>query len=39
MAGAVYAVYLPIGGTATVDLSGETGTWGLRWYDVTQGIW
>jgi len=38
-AGEVFAVYLPNGGEATVDLSGETGNWGLRWYNVTDGTW
>jgi len=38
-AGAVYAVYLPNGGQATVDLSAEEGNWGLRWYNVNNGKW
>ena len=36
-AGDVYAVYLPNGGQTTLDLSAESGNFGLRWYNVTTG--
>jgi len=36
-AGVVYALYLPNGGNATLDLSAETGDFQLRWYDVATG--
>jgi hypothetical protein len=29
----VYAIYLPDGGTAQLDLTGATGTFEVRWYD------
>ena len=32
MAGAVYAVYLPEGGTTTLDLSGQRGTYEVKWH-------
>ncbi|MEO0701794.1 MAG: DUF5060 domain-containing protein [Pseudomonadota bacterium] len=35
--GAVYAYYLPDGGQATLDLSGESGTYNVGWYDVIKG--
>lgn len=35
--GAVYAYYLPDGGQATLDLSGESGTYNVGWYDVISG--
>ena len=28
-----YAVYLPDGGTAQLDLAGATGTFEVQWYD------
>jgi hypothetical protein len=31
--GEVYAVYLPDGGTAELDLTGTTGRFEVRWYD------
>jgi hypothetical protein len=36
-AGVVYAVYLPSGGSASLDLSAESGDFQLRWYDVEDG--
>jgi hypothetical protein len=35
--GAVYAIYLPSGGTAQLNLTGETGPFRVRFYDVTNG--
>jgi len=35
--GKIYALYLPNGGETTLDLQAETGTFSLRWYDVTTG--
>lgn len=38
--GEVYAVYLPISDLPpTLDLSAETGTWRVRWYNPRTGIW
>lgn len=34
---AVYAVYLPDGGTTTLDLSGASGTFDVRWYNPRTG--
>ena len=35
--GQVYAVYLPDGGTAGLDLSGEAGSYSVEWYDPRNG--
>jgi hypothetical protein len=35
--GSVYALYLPGGGTATVDLSDQTGTYSVTWFDPRNG--
>ena len=35
--GAVYAVYLPSGGTANLDLSGVSGSFTVRWFDPRSG--
>jgi hypothetical protein len=35
--GAVYAVYLPDGGTTTLDLSGVAGSFTVRWFDPRNG--
>lgn len=35
--GAVYAVYLPSGGTTNLDLSGVSGTFTVRWFDPRNG--
>ena len=35
--GEVYAVYLPEGGTSTLDLSGASGTFEVKWYDPRKG--
>ncbi|MGA8203276.1 MAG: DUF5060 domain-containing protein [Woeseiaceae bacterium] len=35
--GEVYAVYLPEGGTTTLDLSGVSGTFEVKWYDPRKG--
>ena len=35
--GAVYAVYLPEGGEATLDLSDQAGRYRVQWYDPRQG--
>jgi len=35
--GATYAVYLPGGGTTTLDLSGISGSFTVRWYDPRSG--
>ncbi len=35
--GARYAVYLPSGGTTTLDLTGVSGTFDVRWYDPRAG--
>ncbi|MEM6637448.1 MAG: malectin domain-containing carbohydrate-binding protein [Pseudomonadota bacterium] len=35
--GEIYAYYLPDGGTATLNLSGLTGTYKIGWYDVIKG--
>jgi len=35
--GEVYAVYLPEGGTTTLDLSGASGTFEVKWYDPRKG--
>ncbi|MFT5049539.1 MAG: hypothetical protein ACI8QZ_000932 [Chlamydiales bacterium] len=32
-----YAIFLPIGGTTTLDLEGSVGTYFVRWYDPRQG--
>ena len=38
--GEVYAVYLPIGDLPpTLDLTSETGTWQVRWFDPRNGTW
>lgn len=37
MPGEVYAVYLPNGGTTTLDLSGATGNFEVKWYDPRHG--
>ncbi|MET0271348.1 MAG: DUF5060 domain-containing protein, partial [Sphingomonas sp.] len=36
-AGNVYAVYLPKGGTATLDLTGHAGTFDVSWFDPRHG--
>jgi len=36
-AGEVYAVYLPDGGTTTLDLSGASGSFEVKWYDPRHG--
>ena len=36
-AGEVYLVYFPMGGTADLDLSGTTGSFGVRWFDPRNG--
>jgi hypothetical protein len=33
----VYAVYLPNGGTTTIDLSGAAGTFEVKWYNPRTG--
>jgi hypothetical protein len=38
-AGSVYAIYLPDGGSASLDLTGQAGDYELRWYDVATGEW
>lgn len=35
--GSVYAAYLPKGGTATLDLRGQSGTYDVDWYDPRHG--
>jgi Domain of unknown function (DUF5060)/Putative collagen-binding domain of a collagenase len=35
--GEVYAVYLPDGGTTTLDLSGASGTFEVKWFDPRNG--
>lgn len=35
--GEVYAVFLPFGGPATLDLSGYPGDYSVQWYDPRQG--
>lgn len=35
--GKVYAVYLPDGGTTTLDLTGASGTFEVQWYDPRNG--
>jgi len=35
--GAVYAVYLPSGGTTNLDLSGVSGSFTVRWFDPRNG--
>ena len=35
--GEVYAVYLPVGGSATLDLSGQSGSFEVKWYDPRSG--
>ena len=35
--GEVYAIYLPDGGSATLDLSGVSGRFSVSWYDVVSG--
>lgn len=35
--GKVYAIYLPDGGTATLDLRGQTGRFDVDWYDPRNG--
>jgi hypothetical protein len=37
--GAVYALYLPNGGAASLDLSGDTGAFKTRFYSVIDGKW
>jgi hypothetical protein len=35
--GSTYAVYLPNGGTSTLDLSGTTGSFEVKWYNPRKG--
>jgi hypothetical protein len=35
--GQVYAIYLPNGGTTTLNLFGQTGTYEVKWYDPREG--
>lgn len=35
--GQVYVVYLPSGGTRDLDLTGQTGTFSVRWFDPRNG--
>lgn len=35
--GAVYVVYLPEGGSTEIDLSGQTGSFNVRWFDPRHG--
>jgi len=35
--GAIYAVYLPYGGTTDLDLGSETGTFRVRWFNPREG--
>ena len=35
--GKLYVVYLPSGGSTTLNLSGQTGTYTVRWYDPRNG--
>jgi hypothetical protein len=35
--GEVYAVYLPEGGTAELDLSAAAGSFGVQWFDPRSG--
>jgi hypothetical protein len=37
LAGEVYAVYLPQGGPVQLDLTGQAGPYGVRWYNPRQG--
>ena len=37
--GEVYVIYLPDGGSVTVDLSDATGTLGVEWYDPKDGTY
>ncbi|MBC8133041.1 MAG: hypothetical protein H7X95_08680, partial [Deltaproteobacteria bacterium] len=37
--GAVYAVYLPTGGSATLNLAGETGAFQVRFFNVLTGVY
>lgn len=35
--GAVYAVYMPFGGSADLDLSGQSGSYEIKWYNPRTG--
>jgi len=35
--GQIYVVYLPSGGSATLDLTGQTGVFGVSWFDPRNG--
>jgi hypothetical protein len=37
MAGEVYLVYLPVGGTATLDMSEASGPFTVAWFDPRNG--
>ncbi|GAB4143214.1 MAG: hypothetical protein Kow0040_32350 [Thermogutta sp.] len=37
LAGQVYVIYLPSGGTCSLDLSGATGDFSVEWYDPRRG--